>query len=925
MLTISQPLSSNQAQTYHAQEFTSHSQAYYAEGDRVQSEWQGRLADHFGLHGEVREEHFARLSEGRHPWTGEQLVEQRLPHSYKTEDGKTVKTMGHRAGWDATYSAPKSVSLTALVGNDPRVREAHREAVRAAVDAVEKYVQARIGGNHPPETTRNWVVAKFEHDTSRPVNGYPAPQLHTHTVFFNITRTQDGEFRAMQPREIYRSQQYGTAVYRSELAAQLRNLGYRIQVERNGTPEIKGYSREYMEANSLRSQQIREHLKAAGRSGAAAAQIAAHRTRDAKVTLTRDEVKAQHKELAARYGNEPEKVVQEARTRDVRHEHDGGKHAQVAVTYARDKTFEREAVVDRRDLMKEALKRSYGNASFGQVKQAFDGRVRGGDFIRVHQQRDVSPSQRYTTPVTIANERHNVEFMRQGQGKLEPLVRDRVREESRGASTLTPAQRNAVNQILSSRDRVAGFQGIAGSGKTTTLRAVRIAAQREGYRIQGFAPTSRATAQLQEAGIMSTTLQRHLAEPRQHATGRNLYVVDESSLVSTQQTREFFERMGPRDRALLVGDSRQHQAVEAGKPFQQLQQAGMNTAKLEEVVRQRDAGLKQVVQDLSRGRVPEAFEQLREQGRVHEIPDRNERLDTIARQYATSGERTLVISPDNQTRHELNDRIRQELKQRGTVTGPDHKVQVLVPRQDMTGADRAWAAQYREGDVIRYTKGSGQHAIKPGEYATVRDADARQNALRVETRDGRQVQYDPRRLRGVSVYEPAERNFATGDRIQLTAPDRSVGLANRELATVQHVDVSGNVHIRTDSGKSVTIAGEHKHLDHGYAVTSHSAQGTTADRVIVHAESDQSAALVNQRFAYVSGSRMRDGLDVYTDDSQRLQASMSREFDKSSAVNERAAGHGPSQPDHSAAQSAHAAELHSQAHESAQQEIGQGR
>jgi conjugative relaxase-like TrwC/TraI family protein len=925
MLTISQPLSSSQAQKYHADEFTSRSQAYYADGEQVRGEWQGRLADHFGLKGEVRPDQFARLSEGRHPWTGEQLIEQRLPHSHKTEDGKTTRTMGHRAGWDATYSAPKSVSLTALVGNDPRVREAHREAVRVAVDAVERYVQARLGGNHPPETTRTWVVAKFEHDTSRPVGGYPAPQLHTHTVFFNMTLTQDGAFRAMQPREVYRSQQYGTAVYRSELASRLRNLGYEIQIASNGTPEIKGYSREYLEANSLRSQQIREHLNAAGRSGAAAAQIAAHRTREAKVTLTRDEVKNQHKDLAAKFGNEPERVVREARMQGERHDHDAGKHAHMAVTYARDKTFEREAVVDRRDLMKEALKRSYGNASFDQVRKAFDERARTGDFIRVDRQRQSSPSQAYTTPATIANERRNIEFMREGQGKHEPLVSNRVRQDANLAAHLSPAQRKAVGEILEGRDRIAGFEGIAGSGKTTTLREVRVAAERDGYRVQGFAPTSRATAQLQEAGIRSATLQRHLAEPRQQSGGRNLHVVDESSLVSTKQAREFFERMGPRDRAILVGDSGQHQAVDAGKPFQQLQEAGMRTVKLEDVVRQRDVGLKQVVHDLSQGRVHEAFNQLREQGRVHEIPDRNQRLNAIAREYPKDGQRTLVISPDNQTRQDLNNRIREEMKERGTITEPDHRVQVLVPRQDMTGADRAWAAQYREGDVIRYTKGSAQHAIKPGEYATVRDVNVRQNTLQVETKDGREVQYDPKRLRGVSVYERTERSFSAGDRVQLTAPDRSSGLANREMGKIERIDGSGNIDIRADSGRTATIRGEHKHLDHGYAVTSHSAQGTSADRVIVHAESGQSSALVNERFAYVAGSRMRDGLDIYTDDASRLESSMSRQFDKSAALNERTTDQAQSHRGVGAAQNTNAPAQHSQSHEGVRQELGHAR
>jgi len=925
MLTISQPLSSSQAQRYHAEEFTSRSQAYYADGAQVHGEWQGRLAEHFGLRGQVGDDQFKRLSEGRHPWSGEQLVEQRLPHSHKTQEGKTVSSMGHRAGWDATFSAPKSVSLTALVGNDLRVREAHREAVRIAINEVEKYVQARIGGNRPPETTRSWAVAKFEHDTARPVDGYSAPQLHTHVVFFNMTKTEGGEYRAMQPREVFRSQQYGTAVYRAELSSRLRSLGYEIQVERNGSPEIKGYSREYLEANSLRSRQIREHLKAAGLEGAGPAQIAAHRTREAKVDLGKDYVKAQHRELAARFGSEPDQVVREAHTRGARHEQDPNQHARAAVTYARDKSFEREAVVDRRDLMKEALKRAYGNASFDHVTKALDERIRSGQFVHRDGQRQGAPSERYTTPAMIANERHNIEFVRQGQDKHQALVSNRIQEQAGRAPHLNADQQRAVREILSNRDKVVGFQGIAGSGKTTTLREIRIAAQRDGYKVQGFAPTSRATAQLQEAGIRSSTLQRHLAEPRAQSSGRNLYVVDESSLVSTKQTRELFERMGPNERAVLVGDTKQHQSVEAGRPFQQLQQAGMKTATVDEVVRQNDPALKQVVRDLADGRVREAFSQLREQGRIHEVPDRNQRLGEIAQDYAKNPDRTLVISPDNQTRQELNTRIRQELKDRGNVSGPDQKIQVLVPRQDMTGADRAWAAQYREGDVIRYTKGSERHFIKPGEYATVRAVDARQNTLRVETKEGRQIEYDPRRLRGVSVYEKAERNFSPGDRIQLTAPDRVSGLANRELGKLERIDSSGNIDVRADSGKTASIRGEHKHLDHGYAVTSHSAQGTTADRVVVHAEGGQSSALVNQRFAYVSGSRMREGLQVYTDDSHRLESSLSRPFDKSAAVSERSVSqsHGRLSTDSAHSQNTKAPG-HSQTPAGGHQDVGHG-
>src|SRR5271170_4339397 len=179
MLTISKPLSSTQAQTYHAKEFTSAEQNYWKQGDPIQGEWRGRLAEEFGLSGAVGALEFSRLAEGQHPATGEQLVRHRAVHEYKTEDGRTVTSVEHRAGWDATFSAPKSVSLTALVGGDERVRGAHRESVNVALDELEKYVQARIGSNHPAETTRQFVAAKFEHDTARPVDGYAAPQLHT--------------------------------------------------------------------------------------------------------------------------------------------------------------------------------------------------------------------------------------------------------------------------------------------------------------------------------------------------------------------------------------------------------------------------------------------------------------------------------------------------------------------------------------------------------------------------------------------------------------------------------------------------------------------------------------------------------------------------------------------------------------------------
>ncbi len=243
MMTLSKPLSAGQAESYHRSEFTSPDQSYYTQNREVHGEWQGKLAERWGLTGEVTAEQFSRLANGCHPATGEAMVRHRSPCEYTNESGETIRSMEHRAGWDATFSVPKSVSLTTLVGGDDRVREAHRESVRIALDQLEAYVQARMGGNHPSETTGGFAVAKFEHDSARPVDGYSAPQLHTHAVIFNVTETDDGHTRALQPQELYRSQQYATSVYQSELAFRLPELGYELETGKNGAPEIRGTRR----------------------------------------------------------------------------------------------------------------------------------------------------------------------------------------------------------------------------------------------------------------------------------------------------------------------------------------------------------------------------------------------------------------------------------------------------------------------------------------------------------------------------------------------------------------------------------------------------------------------------------------------------------------------------------------------------------
>jgi len=489
-----------------------------------------------------------------------------------------------------------------LVGGDARIRESHRDSVRIALDELERYTQARIGGNHPAETTGKFVVAKFEHDTARPVEGYAAPQLHTHAVIFNITELEDGRTRSLQPHSLFVSQQFATAIYQSELTYRLVRLGYELERGRSGAPEIKGYTQEYLDASSPRSQQIKAQMEKLGLNSKEAAEIAAHSTRDHKEILTPTEVLAAHRQLAREFGNQADHVVAEARerSRTMQQARPGisALRAQEAVTFSRDKNFEREAVIDERLLMRDALRRGMGKTTYGEVQRNLEQRSYNREFIAVKRPGNAA-ARSFTTPEMIAAERAVIRHMRAGLRQVEPALTPRESLALVNQYTyLTSAQKAAIEHVLTSRDRIQGIQVVAGAGKTTALNVIRTAAQAKGHQVEGFAPTSRAAKQLRESGISAGTLQHFLVRDQtveSNSDQKRLYFVDESSLASTAQMKQFLNRLGSKDRVVLIGDIRQHQAIEAGRPFEQLQDAGMSTAKLDQIIRQTNIQLKTVV------------------------------------------------------------------------------------------------------------------------------------------------------------------------------------------------------------------------------------------------------------------------------------------------------------------------------------------
>ena len=880
MLVMSKgALSVGQAETYYQEKYSEDD--YYTESHRVTGQWYGRGAETLGLSGAVSEEDFRAILRGTRPGSGEALV--------SAAAGRDER----RAGWDATFNAPKSVSIQALVGEDARLVEAHRRAVERALSELEKFAQARHHRGQEWVTTGNFVGARFEHIAARPSktgtqDGYgPDPHLHTHVVIANMTLRPDGMWRSLDPVEIYRSQSFATAVYRSQLGREVQALGYRISVTgADGRWELQGYAREQVMAFSRRRQDIEALLNRQHSTGAAAAQIAAHQSRLAKEERNENELRAEWKARAHDNRIALAEISERALAR-------GPSPAvspaaiEEAVRFSVAHNTEREAVTDRRSLERTALQYAMGIADLKGVRRETGLRESRGDLIALGVWPS-SPAIAYTTPEMVALERENLELMRAGRGHPEAIATEQDARNWAAARSLSAEQATAAALTLTATDWLTSIEGRAGAAKTTTVGALNDFAESAGYAVRGFAPTTRAVKALSEAGIESRTVASLLASPLPDRAPKELWIIDESSLLGTRQMNALLHkaREAGAGRVVFVGDQRQHHAVEAGRPIQQMHQAGMPVARLETIRRQLDSGLREAVTLASRGEVGQAIALLEQQGRILEIVDPNERHAAIAREYLAAheaGEKVLVVSPANDERRQLNSAIRAVLKERGHISS-DGREQIVLVRRELTRPQRKRAQSYEVGEVLRFRRGSARLGIDRGSYARIEAIDPERNQMVVRDERGKAVSYDPSRLSGVEVFHQERRVFGAGDRIQFRAPDRALAVANGEFATVIAID-DRKARLRIGNGREISAAIDRlKHIDHGYASTSHSSQGATVDRVIANIDTLRSVELVNRKQFYVSISRARRAATIYTDDRSALQHAVNRKREKSMAL-----------------------------------------
>src|SRR6266496_1852360 len=843
---------------------------YYDQNRTVEGRWHGRGAELLGLKGDVTSEDFEAVRQGLDPQTGAFL---RQRHSADRMASNGAEQSKARSLYDLTFSAPKSVSVMAIVGGDERLVAAHETAVREALEEAERYsaTRVRLVGLNENRTTGNWVVAAYTHDTSRELD----PQLHTHAVAANLTYDGvEGRWKALQASGFYERRSYLTEVYRNTLAREVRTLGYEIENRhdvrgRDKGFEIAGFSRDLLNKYSQRSAQrdaaIQEFTRERGRvpTDNEVAVLVRETRADKLQEISTERVRNLQQE---RLTPDEKQALQDglngAQTKSQSPQINRGVY-EASLAYSQEHIFERLSVAREYEVLTEALRHGRGNVELSDLQGSLSLERAKGTLI--------SAGDEIATHASLQRERDMIAVVQQGVDRYDRLGKGRDFELS---CHLRPEQKRAVEAVLDSRDLAINIRGAAGTGKTATLREIDHGLRDAGHEVLAVAPTRSAVDELEKVGFRDAmTVSRLLEgqEPQGTLHGRVL-IVDEAGMVSGRQMQSLLHLAEDHGaRIVFSGDTRQIPSVEASDALRILErESGLKSVSLTEVQRQTNSLYREAVKTM-RHSPEEGFAQLEKLGAIREVPifERGQMVAELHREFRAKGRDALVVAATHAEISQLTDAIRQDKKEHGEL-GVGHSFDRYVSLQ-WTAAQKQELTNYQEGLVLQFHRDT--KLAKRHESLEVVRVGPESLVVRKET--GEEVSISPKQTRAFSVYQRQPIEIATDDMLMLIANRRGPELraTNGELVKVKSLD-GGAIHL--EDGR--TLPANYHEFTHGYAVTAHRSQGKTVDTVIISADA------MKKELFYVAASRGRSEIAVVTSDREQLRESVGVSTMRQSAI-----------------------------------------
>ncbi len=865
---------------------------YYTKEEGVEkSEWYGKGATRLNLSGEVDSNRFTALLNGQLP-NGEQLG--------KVVDG-VVK---HRAGWDLTFSAPKSLSILALHGGDKRLLEAHINAVKLTLSKIERTAseaRIKINGELNFINTKNMVAALHHHDLSRALD----PQVHTHCVVMNMTERPDHQWRSQASKigrydkeissevhgfieRVRHNKRYFGKLYETELCYQVNQLGYKTAINpKTGVFEITDVPKEVIDHFSKRRQAIEKSMAENGFESAKAADVATIKTRQMKYQVDRSELKEQWKNEAKILKFDAEKIIGNS-YQSVLEKSNGELPNEIKVSetlldsvkiaakeFSQFKTtflFEEMVTLAAEQAIRE-------KCNVESLLHAAHYAIQSGELISIE---NASGKTMLMDKATLSQEKTLQEVLvsnysikkRVSSASLEHFIEQHTEINSEAKAVLKSVfECNSYTLIEGDHSRESLLKPIVQIAKSNHIHLAIISPnQLASRRTADAAKTAPVNLWEHIKSFFSNNSIPNYSTMRflNDSTIKNpdLLLVDKSHLLSTYELSELMTWGKENQKQIIFfGNNKVMLSQKQGKGLSFLVEHGLQSISISEP----NGSMKELV---SQNDLTAVYQKIADH--LIEVTSHDDRFSKMVAEFTQEKNKKdiFLMANNKQSVSRLNQLAHDALKESHQL-GNNVTLRVLLP-QFINESQSKLASSYQKGNVVRFNEDMQSLGIRRGDYCEVLSQDKKVNEVVLRNSRGKTVRIQPDKQDvRLELFKPAEREYSTGERIQSLRAIHQKNILKGEYLTIQSIS-SNKMTLINDKGESIYLDitdNKHLHFDYGYAGTAYQLAHETPNKIIAELPHRSFHTDKRQFFQMVS---QPNEISIYTDNKDALISTLQR-------------------------------------------------